>query len=50
MKINIYDFDLEELDELPIKQKIPVKKKVLKKKDENPSEGDNYEKEELKEK
>ena len=42
MKINIYDYDEEELDELPIKEKIPVKKKPLKKKDENPNEDDNY--------
>ncbi len=45
MKINIYDFDEEKLDELPIKQKIPVKKKVKKKLDENPNEDNNYEKE-----
>lgn len=49
MKINIYDYDEEELDELPIKQKIAVKKKVKKKLDENPNEDDNYEKEPKKE-
>lgn len=46
MKINIYDYDEEELDELPIKQKITTKKKIKKKLDENPKEDDNYEKEE----
>ena len=49
MKINIYDYDEEELDELPIKQKIAVKKKVKTKLDENPKEEDNYEKEPKKE-
>lgn len=44
MKINIYDYDEEELDELPCKQKLPVKKKI-KKKDENSSDNNIYEKE-----
>jgi len=44
MKIDIYNIDIEELEKLPCKQKLPVKKKI-KKKDENSSDNNIYEKE-----
>lgn len=46
MKIDINNVDLEDLDELPVRQKLPVKKK--KQKDENPDETDKYIKKEKK--
>jgi len=44
MKINLNDFEFDELDELPVKQKLVKKKKIIKPDTEMSDKKDNYKK------